>query len=140
MMNSPEPTSVALPAAGPGTHRRAVVGRAVVSKVPVVTASFWVLKILTTGMGEAASDALVRWGGGLAVAATGAALVVSFVAQFRARGYRPVLMHSAHDIADPSLRKAVADYLQRERAHVAEAVDVLDTLTPFRRSTPDEQA
>ncbi|WP_342166204.1 GNAT family N-acetyltransferase [Methylobacterium sp. SD21] len=57
-----------------------------------------------------------------------------------ARGYRPVLMHSAHDIADPSLRKAVADYLQRERAHVAEAVDVLDTLTPFRRGTPDEQA
>ncbi|MBP1179003.1 GNAT family N-acetyltransferase [Methylobacterium sp. PvR107] len=50
-----------------------------------------------------------------------------------ARGYRPVLMHSAHDIADPALRRAVADYLQRERAHVAEAVDVLDTLTPFRR-------
>ena len=49
-------------------------------------------------------------------------------------------MHSAHDIADPSLRKAVADYLQRERAHVAESVDVLDTLTPFRRGTPDEQA
>ncbi|MCX4195590.1 GNAT family N-acetyltransferase [Methylobacterium radiotolerans] len=51
-----------------------------------------------------------------------------------ARGYRPVLMHSAHDIADPALRRAVADYLQRERAHVAEAVDVLDTLTPFRRA------
>ena len=50
-----------------------------------------------------------------------------------ARGYRPVLMHSAHDIADPGLRRAVADYLQRERAHVAEAVDVLDTMTPFRR-------
>ena len=50
-----------------------------------------------------------------------------------ARGYRPVLMHSAHDIADPGFRRAVADYLQRERAHVAEAVDVLDTLTPFRR-------
>jgi len=43
-------------------------------------------------------------------------------------------MHSAHDIADPALRRAVADYLQRERAHVAEAVDVLDTLTPFRRA------
>jgi predicted N-acyltransferase len=56
-----------------------------------------------------------------------------------ARGYRPVLMHSAHDIADPSLRKAVADYLQRERAHVAEAAEVLDTLTPFRRDTPGEQ-
>jgi uncharacterized protein len=54
-----------------------------------------------------------------------------------ARGYRPVLMHSAHDIADPALRRAVADYLQRERAHVAEAVDVLDTLTPFRRTDAD---
>ena len=51
-----------------------------------------------------------------------------------ARGYKPVLMHSAHDIADPAFRRAVADYLQRERAHVAEAVDVLDTLTPFRRT------
>ncbi len=49
-------------------------------------------------------------------------------------------MHSAHDIADPSLRKAVADYLQRERAHVAEAAEVLDTLTPFRRDTSGEQA
>ena len=29
-----------------------------------------------------------------------------------ARGYRPVLMHSAHDIADPALRRAVADYLR----------------------------
>ncbi|TXN70461.1 N-acetyltransferase [Methylobacterium sp. WL18] len=54
-----------------------------------------------------------------------------------ARGYRPVLMHSAHDIADPAFRRAVADYLQRERAHVAEAVDVLDTLTPFRRTDAD---
>jgi uncharacterized membrane-anchored protein len=59
------------------------------SKVPVVTASFWVLKILTTGMGEAASDALVRWGGGLAIAATAVALAASFVAQFRARRYVP---------------------------------------------------
>jgi len=55
-----------------------------------------------------------------------------------ARGYRPVLMHSAHDIADPSLRRAVADYLQRERAHVEAMVDELDTLTPFRRPSPEE--
>ena len=57
------------------------------SKVPVVTASFWVLKILTTGMGEAASDALVRWGGGVAIAVTAIALVASFVTQFRAQRY-----------------------------------------------------
>ncbi|GEP05434.1 GNAT family N-acetyltransferase [Methylobacterium oxalidis] len=57
-----------------------------------------------------------------------------------ARGYRPVLMHSAHDIADPAFRRAVADYLKRERAHVAEAVDAFDTLTPFRRACGPEGA
>ena len=67
------------------------VPRGVVSKVPVVTASFWVLKILTTGMGEATSDALVRAGGAVAVAGTAVALVASFVAQFRASGYVPWL-------------------------------------------------
>ena len=54
-----------------------------------------------------------------------------------ARGYRPVLMHSAHDIAEPSFRRAVADYLRRERAHVESAVDVLDAMTPFRRGCGD---
>ena len=50
-----------------------------------------------------------------------------------ARGYRPVLMHSAHDIADPGLRRAVADYLRRERAHVDALVGEFETLTPFKR-------
>jgi uncharacterized membrane-anchored protein len=59
------------------------------SKVPVVTASFWILKILTTGMGEAASDALVRAGGAVAIAGTAVALVASFAAQFRASRYVP---------------------------------------------------
>ena len=63
--------------------------RGLVSKVPVVTATFWILKILTTGMGEAASDALVRWGGIVAVAVTGLALAASFVVQFRADALRP---------------------------------------------------
>ena len=57
--------------------------------MPIVTASFWILKILTTGMGEAASDALVRAFGGVAVAATGVALVAGFAAQFRAPRYVP---------------------------------------------------
>ena len=52
-----------------------------------------------------------------------------------ARGYRPVLMHSAHDIADPGLRKAVTDYLQRERTHVNALVGEFDSLTPFKRET-----
>ena len=36
-----------------------------------------------------------------------------------ARGYMPVTMQSAHYIAHPGLRRAIADYLQRERREVA---------------------
>jgi predicted N-acyltransferase len=49
-----------------------------------------------------------------------------------ARGYRPVAMHSAHDIAEPSLRRAVAGYLERERSYVQAAIDEYATMTPFR--------
>ncbi|HEY8125892.1 MAG TPA: GNAT family N-acetyltransferase [Methylocystis sp.] len=37
-----------------------------------------------------------------------------------ARGYRPVITHSAHQFADPRLAEAVSAYLTRERAAVAE--------------------
>jgi uncharacterized membrane-anchored protein len=59
------------------------------SKVPAVTAYFWIIKVLTTGMGEAASDALVKAGGVVAVAATAVALVASFIAQFKVSRYIP---------------------------------------------------
>ena len=35
-----------------------------------------------------------------------------------ARGYLPTKTYSAHFIADPALRRAIADYLVRERAYV----------------------
>ena len=54
------------------------------------------------------------------------------------RGYRPVLTYSAHDIADPALRRAVADYLKRERAHVEAAREELEEATPFRKGEADE--
>ena len=38
-----------------------------------------------------------------------------------ARGYLPQTTYSAHYIADPGLRRAMPDYLKRERAYVAEA-------------------
>ncbi|GJD60758.1 GNAT family N-acetyltransferase [Methylobacterium frigidaeris] len=50
-----------------------------------------------------------------------------------ARGYRPVITHSAHDIADPGLRAAIADYLAREARHVEAAAEALDSATPFRK-------
>jgi uncharacterized protein len=51
-----------------------------------------------------------------------------------ARGYRPVITTSAHDIADPSLRRAIASYLERERAYVAEVAEELASVTPFRHT------
>ena len=50
-----------------------------------------------------------------------------------ARGYLPVTTYSAHFIADPALRRAIADYLQHERAYVAAAGAELAALTPFRK-------
>ena len=42
-----------------------------------------------------------------------------------ARGYMPITTYSAHYIADPALRRAIADYLKRERAYVAAAGEEL---------------
>ncbi|MET2826666.1 GNAT family N-acetyltransferase [Mesorhizobium shangrilense] len=53
-----------------------------------------------------------------------------------ARGYRPVTMHSAHYIAHPGLRNAVADYLRRERREVERMGEYLEEHTPFRKSDP----
>jgi hypothetical protein len=50
-----------------------------------------------------------------------------------ARGYEPVLTRSLHWIPDPGFRRAVADYLERERAAVAEENAALRELTPFRK-------
>jgi uncharacterized membrane-anchored protein len=53
----------------------------------VVTAYFWAIKILTTGMGEAASDWLVKLGGAVTVTLTFVVLVTSLVLQFRVSRY-----------------------------------------------------
>jgi predicted N-acyltransferase len=50
-----------------------------------------------------------------------------------ARGYEPTTTRSIHWIADAGLRRAVADYLVRERASVAREQQVLDRHTPFRK-------
>ena len=55
-----------------------------------------------------------------------------------ARGYLPAITYSAHYIADRGLRRAIADYLVRERAYVAAAGNELATLTPFRKNLPLE--
>jgi uncharacterized protein len=56
-----------------------------------------------------------------------------------ARGYMPVTTHSAHYIADPALRRAIADYLKRERAYVEAAGSELAAMGPFRKDLVIEQ-
>ena len=50
-----------------------------------------------------------------------------------ARGYMPVTMHSAHYIRHPGLRKAIEDYLKRERREVARMGEYLEEHGPFRK-------
>lgn len=50
-----------------------------------------------------------------------------------ARGYRPVTTHSAHHIVHPGLRRAVADYLERERREVEMVGEYLEGHGPFRK-------
>jgi predicted N-acyltransferase len=56
-----------------------------------------------------------------------------------ARGYMPVTTYSAHYIADPGLRRAIADYLKRERAYIEAAGAELSAMGPFRKDLVFEQ-
>ncbi len=52
-----------------------------------------------------------------------------------ARGYRPITTHSAHWIADPGFRSAVADYLKRERRRCRPQIRrTLAEYLPFREN------
>jgi uncharacterized membrane-anchored protein len=64
------------------------------NKVPDPTASFWIIKVLATTVGETAADLLsdtVGLGLPLTTVIMAIALVVFLVLQFRARAYRPPL-------------------------------------------------
>jgi predicted N-acyltransferase len=49
------------------------------------------------------------------------------------RGYLPVPTYSAHWIAHPGLRRAIADFLSRERPAMEAEIEALAELSPFRR-------
>lgn len=53
-----------------------------------------------------------------------------------ARGYEPVLTRSAHWIAAPAFRDAVARYLESERAQTAADAEALSAMTPYRKDGP----
>ncbi|GAA0556987.1 GNAT family N-acetyltransferase [Rhizomicrobium electricum] len=49
------------------------------------------------------------------------------------RGYNPVPTYSAHFIAHPGLRTAVANYLKAERDAIAEDIEDLSAASPFKK-------
>ncbi|MSP32253.1 MAG: N-acetyltransferase [Pseudolabrys sp.] len=55
-----------------------------------------------------------------------------------ARGYLPHITYSAHFIANPGLRRAVAEYLGRERANVQAAGEELAAAAPFRKDLVEQ--
>ncbi len=57
-----------------------------------------------------------------------------------ARGYEPVITRSLHWIADPGFRRAVADYLEQERAAVASDNRALRGMMPFRKGGAETPA
>jgi uncharacterized membrane-anchored protein len=59
----------------------------VAAKVPEITASFWILKLLTTAMGEAASDYLLNSIGFIGVGIGLAGFALALWVQFRTRRY-----------------------------------------------------
>jgi len=56
-----------------------------------------------------------------------------------ARGYLPHTTYSAHYIANPGLRRAIADYLERERAYVEAASEELAAAAPFRKDLAEQE-
>ena len=49
-----------------------------------------------------------------------------------ARGYEPVKTLSAHWIADPGLRAAIARYLEAERQETDYEMEAVASMTPYR--------
>ncbi len=56
-----------------------------------------------------------------------------------ARGYLPATTYSAHFIANPALKRAIADYLARERAYVQAAGEELAAAAPFRKDLVEQE-
>jgi uncharacterized protein len=55
-----------------------------------------------------------------------------------ARGYVPVKTHSLHYLAHPGLSRAVAEYLEQERAAVDEQRQLLAEHAPFRQTVEEQ--
>ncbi|MFF4160649.1 hypothetical protein [Streptomyces sp. NPDC001678] len=96
------------------------------SKVPQVTAVFWIVKILTTGMGETASDYLAQTLGPVpAVGSAALLLAAALIAQARTRRYVPAVYWAA------VIMVSVFGTMAADVAHVALGVPYAASATAF---------
>ena len=72
----------------PSLRRQSEAHHPIAAKVPQITALFWVIKLLTTGMGEAAADYLAKVNIGLAALVGLVGFGVAMRWQLRSRAYR----------------------------------------------------
>ena len=56
-----------------------------------------------------------------------------------ARGYLPVTTHSLHWIRDPGFERAVAEYLEAEKAAIDDEIEILTSYGPFRQVTEEPE-
>jgi uncharacterized membrane-anchored protein len=75
----------------PAAGNHPAIREPVAAKVPEITALFWVIKVLTTGMGEATSDYLGKISLVLAGAVGFLGFAIALWLQFRTRRYVPVV-------------------------------------------------
>ncbi|MFI1181103.1 hypothetical protein ACH4UT_16330 [Streptomyces sp. NPDC020799] len=107
-------------------RRRAVPARPVMSKVPQVTAVFWIIKILTTGMGETTSDYLARTLGPVpAVGSAALLLAATLIAQARTSRCVPAVYWAA------VIMVSVFGTMAADVAHVALGVPYAVSATAF---------
>lgn len=96
------------------------------SRVPRPTPSFWLVKVLTTGMGETASDSLVKtFAPELVVPAAVAVLVVVLLLQLRQCRYRPAVYWSA------ALMVGIVGTMAADVLHVGLGLPYLASVTGF---------
>ncbi|MFJ9694286.1 hypothetical protein [Kitasatospora sp. NPDC101183] len=110
----------------PRTTPRPAPAPPLLSKVPQVTAVFWAVKVLTTGMGETTSDYLARTLGPVpAVGSAALLLAAALFAQARARRYVPAVYWAA------VVMVSVFGTMAADTAHVALGVPYAASAVAF---------
>jgi uncharacterized membrane-anchored protein len=97
------------------THERRLLSQDQASKVPAVTLTFWVIKILATTLGETGGDTVTMtldWGYLAGTALFLGLFVALVIAQIRAKAFHPIL-YWATIIASTTFGTTMADFADR---------------------------